>query len=111
MKDYHSTYAFEKQDRETFWLKASKSIDWITPPKIALDDSNSPFSKWFPDGKMNSCFNAVDRHVLAGRQEQTAIQYESPITGRSASMSYGELKKQTEKFAGMLIEQGLKKGD
>ena len=111
MKDYHSTYAFEKQDRETFWLKASKSIDWITPPKIALDDSNSPFSKWFPDGKMNSCFNAVDRHVLAGRREQIAIQYESPITGRSASMSYGELKKQTEKFAGMLIEQGLKKGD
>ena len=111
MKDYHSTYAFEKQDRETFWLKASKSIDWITPPKIALDDSNSPFSKWFPDGKMNSCFNAVDRHVLAGRREQTAIQYESPITGRTASMSYGELKKQTEKFAGMLIEQGLKKGD
>ena len=111
MKDYHSTYAFEKQDRETFWLEASKSIDWITPPKIALDDSNSPFSKWFPDGKMNSCFNAVDRHVLAGRREQTAIQYESPITGRSASMSYGELKKQTEKFAGMLIEQGLKKGD
>ena len=111
MKDYHSTYAFEKQDRETFWLEASKSIDWITPPKIALDDSNSPFSKWFPDGKMNSCFNAVDRHVLAGRREQTAIQYESPITGQSASMSYGELKKQTEKFAGMLIEQGLKKGD
>ena len=111
MKDYHSTYAFEKQDRETFWLEASKSIDWITPPKIALDDSNSPFSKWFPDGKMNSCFNAVDRHVLAGRREQTAIQYESPITGRSASMSYGELKKQTEKFAGMLNEQGLKKGD
>ena len=111
MKDYHSTYAFEKQDRETFWLEASKSIDWITPPKIALDDSNSPFSKWFPDGKMNSCFNAVDRHVLAGRQEQTAIQYESPITGQSASMSYGELKKQTEKFAGMLNEQGLKKGD
>ena len=111
MKDYHSTYAFEKQDRETFWLKASESIDWITPPKIALDDSNSPFSKWFPDGKMNSCFNAVDRHVLAGRREQTAIQYESPITGRSASMSYGELKKQTEKFAGMLNEQGLKKGD
>ena len=111
MKDYHSTYAFEKQDRETFWLKASESIDWITPPKIALDDSNSPFSKWFPDGKMNSCFNAVDRHVLAGRQEQTAIQYESPITGQSASISYGELKKQTEKFAGMLNEQGLKKGD
>ena len=111
MKDYHSTYAFEKLDRETFWLEASKSIDWITPPKIALDDSNSPFSKWFPDGKMNSCFNAVDRHVLAGRQEQTAIQYESPITGQSASMSYGELKKQTEKFAGMLNEQGLKKGD
>ena len=111
MKDYHSTYAFEKQDRETFWLEAAKSIDWITPPKIALDDSNSPFSKWFPDGKMNSCFNAVDRHVLAGRREQTAIQYESPITGQSASMSYGELKKQTEKFAGMLIEQGLKKGD
>ena len=60
---------------------------------------------------MNSCYNAVDRHVLAGRGKQTAIQYESPMTGQSFSLTYLELQKQTAKFAGMLVEQGLKKGD
>ena len=111
MSDYNSIYDFEKYNKEIFWLNASKSIDWITPPKIALDDSDAPFSKWFPDGKMNSCYNAVDRHVLAGRGKQTAIRYESPITGQSSSLTYSELQKQTAKFAGMLVEQGLKKGD
>ena len=111
MNDYNSIYDFEKHNKETFWLNASKSIDWITPPKIAIDDSNAPFSRWFPDGKMNSCYNAVDRHVLAGRGKQTAIQYESPITGQSFSLTYLEMQKQTAKFAGMLVEQGLKKGD
>ena len=111
MDNYYSIYDFEKQNKEVFWLNMSKSIDWITSPNIALDESNSPFTKWFPDGQMNSCYNAVDRHVLAGRGKQTAIQYESPITGQSSSLSYLELQKQTAKFAGMLVEQGLKKGD
>ncbi len=111
MDNYYSIYDFEKQNKEVFWLNMSKSIDWITSPNIALDESNSPFTKWFPDGQLNSCYNAVDRHVLAGRGKQTAIQYESPITGQSSSLSYLELQKQTAKFAGMLVEQGLKKGD
>ena len=107
MKDYHSTYAFEKQDRETFWLKASKSIDWITPPKIALDDSNSPFSKWFPDGKMNTCFNAVDRNVEEGKGDQVAIYYDSPITNSKKQITYNELLEKVSLFAGALKNQNI----
>ena len=111
MVSYQSIYDFESYHKTAFWLAASKLIDWEKPPKIALDDSNSPFNLWFPDGQLNSCFNAVDRHVIAGHGEQTAIQYESPITGMEASLSYAELQQETAKFAGMLYEQGLVKGD
>ena len=111
MAGYQSIYEYEKQDKEEFWLQAAKLIDWIVEPKKALDNSNGPANQWFSDGQMNSCFNAVDRHVLSGHGEQIAIQYESPITGDSSSLSYVELQKMTAKFAGMLMQQGLTKGD
>ena len=111
MAGYQSIYDYEKQDKEAFWLQAAKLIDWIIEPKTALDNSNKPVNQWFSDGQMNSCFNAVDRHVLAGRGEQIAIQYESPITGTASSLSFAELQKATAKFAGMLLTQGLTKGD
>ena len=88
MAGYQSIYDYEKQDKEAFWLHAAKLIDWIIEPKTALDNSNKPVNQWFSDGQMNSCFNAVDRHVLAGRGEQIAIQYESPITGTASSLSF-----------------------
>ena len=111
MASYQSIYNFEMRNKEAFWLESAKLIDWIAEPSIALDYSSQTDNLWFPDGQMNSCFNAVDRHVLAGRGEQVAILYESPITGATSSLSYGELKTATEKFAGMLVKQGLTKGD
>ena len=111
MAGYQSIYEYEKQDKEEFWLQAAKLIDWIVEPKRALDNSTGLANQWFSDGQMNSCFNAVDRHVLSGHGEQIAIQYESPITGASSSLSFAELQKMTAKFAGMLMQQGLAKGD
>ena len=92
MAGYQSIYEYEKQDKEEFWLQAAKLIDWIVEPKRALDNSTGLANQWFSDGQMNSCFNAVDRHVLSGHGEQIAIQYESPITGASSSLSFAELQ-------------------
>jgi len=111
MKGYSSVYADAKSDTGAFWLVAADAIDWVTPPKTALDSSKPPFHRWFPDGELNTCFNAVDRHVDAGRGGQKAVIYDSPITGKAASLTFAELKTATARFAGMLAKYGLAKGD
>ena len=111
MNSYAQIYRDATLDKAEFWLDAAAAIDWVKPPKTGLDDGNSPFYRWFPDGEMNSCFNAVDRHVLAGRGGQNAIIYDSPITGHKSTLTYAELQQQTAKFAGMLADLGVQKGD
>jgi len=111
MNSYAQIYRDATLDKAGFWLDAATAIDWVKAPKTGLDDRNPPFYRWFPDGEMNSCFNAVDRHVLAGRGEQNAIIYDSPITGHKSTLTYAELQQQTAKFAGMLAGLGVEKGD
>ncbi|MDB3880268.1 propionyl-CoA synthetase [Alphaproteobacteria bacterium] len=111
MNSYAQIYRDAALDKAGFWLDAATAIDWVKAPKTGLDDSNSPFYRWFPDGEMNSCFNAVDRHVLAGRGNQNAIIYDSPITDHKSALTYAELQQQTAKFAGVLTDLGVKKGD
>ena len=111
MNSYAQIYRDATLDKAGFWLDAATAIDWVKAPKTGLDDGNSPFFRWFPDGEINSCFNAVDRHVLAGRGGQNAIIYDSPITGHKSTLTYAELQQQTAKFAGMLAGLGLEKGD
>ena len=111
MANYEQIYSEALRDNEAFWLDAAAAIDWTKKPKTALDKKNPPLYRWFPDGKMNTCFNAVDRHVLAGRGTQNAIIYDSPITGQKSSTTYAELKYQTEIFAGMLASLGVTQGD
>jgi propionyl-CoA synthetase len=111
MNSYAQIYRDATLDKAGFWLDAATAIDWVKAPKTGLDDGNPPFYRWFPDGEMNSCFNAVDRHVLAGRGDQNAIIYDSPITGHKSTLTYAELQQQTAKFAGMLAGLGVKKGD
>ena len=77
---FDEVYQRALDDPETFWTEAAASIDWSRPFDKILDDSNSPFNKWFPGAECNTCYNAVDRHVAAGRGEQNAIIYDSPIT-------------------------------
>lgn len=111
MGDYASLYKQSSDDPAAFWMAQAQKIDWSKPPTRALDDSNPPFYRWFPDGEMNSCHNAVDRHVAAGRGDQQAIIYDSPITDSGSTMTYAELQRATARFAGMLARLNVKKGD
>ena len=111
MTTYRDLYAAAQADIEGFWMEAASGIDWHKAPTQALDSSQPPFHRWFPDGEMNTCFNAVDRHVAAGRGEQRAVIYDSPITGAASTLTYAELQEATARFAGMLQGLGVGTGD
>ena len=111
MAEYREIYDRAQSDVASFWMEAASAIDWQKAPTEALDSSKPPFHRWFPDGVMNTCHNAVDRHVAAGRGDQKAVIYDSPITGNAASMSFSELQQATARFAGMLARLGVTAGD
>ena len=94
-----------------FWAEAAEGIDWETRWDRVLDDSNAPMYRWFPGGRLNTCYNAVDRHVENGRGDQAAIIYDSPVTGTQRRISYGELQNEVAVFAGVLADNGVNKGD
>jgi len=98
-------------DPATFWLDAARGIDWSVPPTQAIDATNPPFYRWFPDGELNVAYNALDRHVESGRGEQAALIYDSPVTGSRRVYTYRELRDEVAAFAGVLVEQGVVKGD
>ena len=108
---YREIYDSWKNDPEAFWLEAAKAIDWDVAPTRALDDTNAPLYEWFTDSKVNACYNAVDRHVEAGKGDQVAIIYDSPITGRKDKISFAELKDKVAILAGALLSKGITKGD
>jgi propionyl-CoA synthetase len=96
---------------EEFWARAAADIDWDTPWEKVLDDSNAPLYRWFAGGRMNTCYNALDRHVERGRADQPALIYDSPITDSKGSYTYRELRDQVALFAGALRNQGVDTGD
>jgi propionyl-CoA synthetase len=98
-------------DPEAFWGDAARGIDWYREPSVILDSSNPPFYRWFSDGELNTCYNALDRHVRDGRGDQAALIYDSPVTGTSRRYSYRELLDQVARFAGVLQGLGVTKGD
>ncbi len=108
---YARTYARSLEDPRGFWLEAAADIDWITPPTEVLDDRRPPFYRWFPGATLNTCFNALDRHVDAGRGEQVAVHYDSPVTGTKRSITYAELLLDVRRLAGALRGAGVEKGD
>jgi propionyl-CoA synthetase len=105
--------AFERSlaDPDGFWGEAAKQIDWYQAPTVVLDTSNPPFYRWFADGVMNTCFNALDRHVRDGRGGQAALIYDSPVTGIRRTYTYAELLDEVARFAGVLRGLGVDKGD
>ncbi len=111
MGKFDAVFQSSIENPEKFWGEAAKSITWYKEPEVVLDDSNAPFYKWFPGGKMNTCYNAIDRHVEGGRADQTAIIYDSPVTDTKKKISYKELQDQVATFAGGLASQGVSKGD
>ncbi|WP_137181244.1 AMP-binding protein [Roseomonas sp. AR75] len=108
---YDAAYSGWKADPDAFWTRAARAIDWTTPPATIFDPSLGVYGRWFPDGELNTCWNAVDRHVGAGRGAQAAIIWDSPITGRSATITYAQLLDRVSRVAGALAARGVAKGD
>lgn len=108
---YQDVYNGWKDNPEAFWMQAADAIDWNTPPSKALFDKGDHMYEWFSDAKVNTCWNAVDRHVEAGRGEQTAIIHDSPITHSKREISYVELRNRVASLAGALRAKGVEKGD
>ena len=111
MGDYEATYRSWLHDPEGFWREASAAIEWSRPPEQILDQTRRPSPVWFPDGALNTCFNAIDRHVRDGRGEQAALIYDSPVTGTVRSYTYAELRDEVARVAGALARDGVKRGD
>ncbi len=108
---YRDIYAAWQADPEAFWMGAAEAIDWDRKPSKALSDENAPLYEWYADGMVNTCWNAVDRHVAAGRGDQAAIIYDSPVTDTVRKISYAELQDQVAQLAGGLAAKGVTKGD
>lgn len=108
---YQSVYDRSMNDPAAFWAEAAQLIDWDKPWDEVLDSSNPPFYRWFSGGMLNTCYNAVDRHVIAGRGDQVAIIHDSPVTQSKTVITYAELQDQTARFAGAIKALGVTKGD
>ncbi|MEZ5501383.1 MAG: propionyl-CoA synthetase [Halioglobus sp.] len=98
-------------DVTAMWREAARDIFWYREPAEVLDSSDPPFYRWFPDGVTNACYNALDVHVAQGRGEQVALLYDSPVTASKAHYTYTQLLDQVARFAGVLVDCGVGKGD
>ncbi|RUS91878.1 hypothetical protein EGW08_000280 [Elysia chlorotica] len=94
-----------------FWAEAAESLHWFKKWDRVLDRSKEPLNQWFPGGELNTCYNAIDRHVEAGRGEQTALIHDSPVTDSITHTTYSQLQASVKHFAGALRAQGVEKGD
>ena len=104
-------YAQWAKDPERFWAEAGEAVHWYKHWDRVLDGSRAPFYRWFPGGVVNSCYNALDRHVEQGRADQPALIYDSPVTGTIKTFTYRELRDEVARFAGVLRGQGVRTGD
>ncbi|MGZ8736604.1 MAG: propionyl-CoA synthetase [Nocardioides sp.] len=111
MGDYRTEYERSIADPEGFWGEQARLVDWIKKPSRILDADRAPFYRWFPEATLNTCYNALDRHVAAGHAERTALVYDSPVTGTVQRFSYAELLEKVATFAGALRGFGVEKGD
>jgi propionyl-CoA synthetase len=108
---YHEVYARWQRDPQGFWGEAAQAIDWIEPPKQVFDPKGGVYGQWFVGGVCNTCWNAVDRHVMSGRGEQAALIYDSPLAGQRQTISYHRLQVETQVLAAVLRNFGVEKGD
>lgn len=108
---YKDVYAAWQADPEGFWMEQAQAIDWVKSPTKALFDGKAPLYEWFKDAQVNTCYNAVDRHVANGRADQAAIIYDSPITGKKDTITYSALQEKVANLAGALVAKGITPGD
>ena len=108
---YKDVYEGWKADPEGFWMEQARAIDWVTPPSKALFADNAPLYEWYKDAQVNTCWNAVDRHVEAGNGDRVAIIHDSPVTNTVHKITYAELQTRVASLAGALRAKGVTKGD
>jgi propionyl-CoA synthetase len=108
---YPATYAAWQADPEAYWAAQAEAIDWYKTWDRVLDADHPPFYRWFPGGLVNTCHNAVDRHVESGRGDQLALIHDSPVTGSITKLTYRDLRDSVALFAGALVSLGVAKGD
>ena len=106
-----TVYERWQQDPEGFWAEAAEAVAWTKAPTQVLDSSRPPFYRWFPDGELNSCYNALDHHVATGRSDQLALIYDSPVTDTVRQYTYRELCDEVARVAGAIRALGVEKGD
>jgi len=111
MGGYAETYRRWQRDPEAFWLELATAVEWDREPAAALDASAAPLYRWFPGGRLNLCFNMLDRHVRDGRGEQAALIYDSPVTGQVRRYTYRQLMDETARVAGAFARLGVGRGD
>ncbi len=111
MGSYRDAYDASIDEPEAFWGGQAGLVDWIRKPRQVLDRSRPPFYRWFPDASLNTCYNALDRHVVAGHADRAALIYDSPVTGSKQTLTYAELLEKVAAFAGALAGFGVEKGD
>jgi propionyl-CoA synthetase len=108
---YHDVYARWQRDPEGFWGEAAQEIDWYERPKKVFDPKAGVYGRWFAGATCNTCYNALDRHVLKGRNDQAALIYDSPVTGQKQTFTYGRLLSEVQLLGAMLRDFAVTKGD
>jgi propionyl-CoA synthetase len=108
---YLETYDRWRADPQGFWAEAAREIAWTKPPQRIFDAQAGVYGRWFPDARCNACFNALDRHVEAGRGDQVALYYDSPVTGTKRAITYRELLDETATLGAALDDLGVSAGD
>ncbi|QDF40482.1 propionyl-CoA synthetase [Bradyrhizobium symbiodeficiens] len=108
---YHEVHARSLADPEGFWAEAAKEIDWIEPPKTIFDPSQGTYGRWFTGGVVNTCYNALDRHVEGGRADQVALIHDSPLAGSVTKLTYAELLHEVQALGAIMQDFGVAKGD
>ncbi|HEY9160801.1 MAG TPA: propionyl-CoA synthetase [Desulfomonilia bacterium] len=108
---YEEAYNRSMNDPDGFWAEAAEAVTWTKKWDSVVSSPKPNFYRWFEGAEMNTCYNAIDRHVEAGRKDQTAIIYDSPVTGTVKKITYGELLDHVSLVAGMLKKFGVERGD
>jgi len=108
---YHDVYARWRAAPEDFWAEAAEAVHWYRRWDAVLDESRKPLYRWFPGAQVNSCYNALDRHVENGRAEQVALIYDSAMTSTVRRFTFRELRDEVARFAGVLVGRGVGRGD
>src|SRR5216683_754301 len=108
---YHEVHARSLADPEGFWGEAAREIDWIEPAKKVFDPASGLYGRWFAGAVVNTCYNALDRHVANGRADQVALIHDSPLAGRVTKLTYAEMLHEVKTLAAVMADFGVAKGD